>query len=326
MPITCGIDLNINNLKGEITSKLSGFVNLSGTLGTPAGLAAIKAQLSGAITDITGKFQALIPEIPTIPQSLREDLDALAALPAGGVAALAKIAQFGEDYLGITDLKGFADINLNDLASSVFSVSGTFDPCSALSNIPNIIKDPVTGALVKLPSIQPKLGSTTPAEAKKEIQSVVNTVKAAFTDNAEIKITDPIATSLKNIQTNISSAPVKRPTDVSFTLSSGNTYTGTLPVNMQEWSAADANQYIKEIARLHREGKVTNGALVRAVALKKFHAEPLRLYNLKRVEEYRAEHPEFDDPSSPLYHMMHGTIKLEEKPNVFNGKPDWLME
>ena len=325
MPVKCGIDLNISNLQSEITSKLGGFVNLSGTLGTPAGLATIKAQLSGAITSIKGKVQALIPEIPTVPQSLREDLAALAALPVGGVAALAKIAQFATDYVGITDLKGFANINLNDLASSVFSVSGTFDPCSALLNIPNVIKDPVTGALVKLPSIQPKLGSTTPAEAKKEIQSVVNTVKAAFTDNAEIKITDPVATSLKNIQTNISSAPVKRPTDVSFTLSSGNTYTGTLPVNMQEWSAEDASNYIKEIGRLHRAGKVTNGALTRAVALKKFHAEKLRLYNLNRVEEYRAEHPEFDDPSSPLYHMFKGKTKIEEKPNVFNGKPDWLV-
>ena len=63
MPLKCGINLNINNLQGEITSKLSGFVDLSGTLGTPAGLATIKAQLNGAVTSIKVKFQVLIPEI-----------------------------------------------------------------------------------------------------------------------------------------------------------------------------------------------------------------------------------------------------------------------
>ena len=70
MPLKCGINVNINNLQGEITSKLSGFVNLSGTLGTPAGLAAIKAELASSIASIKGIFEALIPEIPTIPQSL----------------------------------------------------------------------------------------------------------------------------------------------------------------------------------------------------------------------------------------------------------------
>ena len=32
--IKCGINLNLNNLQGEITSQLSGFVNLSGSLGS----------------------------------------------------------------------------------------------------------------------------------------------------------------------------------------------------------------------------------------------------------------------------------------------------
>ena len=206
MPIKCGINVNINNLQGEITSKLSGFVDLTGTLGTPAGLAAIQAQIGSTITSIKGKFESLIPEIPTIPQSLREDLAALAALPAGGVAALAKITQFATDYLGITDLKGFANINLNDLASSVFSVSGTFDPCSALLNIQNVIKDPVTGALQKLPSFQPDLGATLIAESNIVIQEVANNFDEATINNAMLSATDTMETTLSNLQTNIEPA------------------------------------------------------------------------------------------------------------------------
>jgi len=206
MPIKCGINLNISNLQGEITSKLSGFVDLSGTLGTPAGLAAIKAQLAGAIASIKGKFELLIPEIPTIPQSLRDDLAALAALPVGGIAALAKIAEFAQDYLGLTDLKGFANIDLNDLANSVFSITGTFDPCSAAANIPNVIKDPVTGALQKLPSIQPDLGATLVAKSNIIIQEVANNFDAATVNNAVLSATDTMETTLSNLQTNIEPA------------------------------------------------------------------------------------------------------------------------
>jgi|LWDU01.1.fsa_nt_gi hypothetical protein len=203
MAIKCGINLNLNNLQGEITSKLSGFVNLSGTLGTPAGLATIKADLESSILSIKGKFQALIPEIPTVPQSLRDDLAALALLPAGGAAALAKIAQFGEDYLGLTDIKGFADINLNDLASSVFSVTGTFDPCSAVANIPNIIKNPVTGALEQLPAAQPDLGSTVIAKTIKEVQTIPNSFDTASINNALLSATDTIEKSLENLKNNV---------------------------------------------------------------------------------------------------------------------------
>ena len=206
MPLKCGINLNINNLQGEITSKLSGFVDLSGTLGTPAGLAAIKAQLAGAIAGIKGKFESLIPEIPSLPQSVRDDLAALAVLPAGGAAALAKIGAFAQDYLGLTGLKGFANINLNDLANSVFSITGTFDPCSAVANIPNVIKDPVTGALQKLPSIQPDLGATLIAESNLILQEVTNNFDTATVNNAVLSATDTMETTLNNLQTNIQPA------------------------------------------------------------------------------------------------------------------------
>ena len=51
--IKCGINLNLNSLQSELTSRMNVFVNLSGTLGTPAGLTAIRGTLGTAITGIT---------------------------------------------------------------------------------------------------------------------------------------------------------------------------------------------------------------------------------------------------------------------------------
>ena len=188
MAILCGINVNLNNLQGEIATQLNGFVNLSGALGTRAGLNSVQALLGPALTSITTQFNKLIPAVPTIPQSLRNDLASLVALPAGSPSALAGIAQFVQDYTGLQDIDAFVNLNLNDLAASVFSVTGTFDPCAksfsipsvpSLPNIPNIIKNPVTGALEELPAIQPELGSTTIAKATKVIEEVADNFDAA---------------------------------------------------------------------------------------------------------------------------------------------------
>ena len=100
MPISCGINVNLDNLQGTISTQVNSFISLSGTLGTPAGLAQVQSLLGPAITSITTQVQNLIPAIPTVRQSLRNDLASLAALPAGGTAALAGIAQFVQDYTG----------------------------------------------------------------------------------------------------------------------------------------------------------------------------------------------------------------------------------
>ena len=213
--IKCGINLNLNNLQGEITSQLTGFVNISSILGTPAGLTQVQSLLNTAVTSITSQVQNLIPAVPAIPQSLRNDLAELAALPAGGTAALAKIAQFVQDYTGLENISGFANLNLNDLASSVFSVSGIFDPCSSsfdipsvpsLPNIPNIIKNPVTGVLEKLPAIQPDLGATVIAKAEKLVEEVADNFDEATVNNAIMDATELAETSLNKLQTNIQPA------------------------------------------------------------------------------------------------------------------------
>jgi len=215
MPISCGINVNLNNLQGTIATQLNSFVNLSGTLGTPAGLTQVQSLLGTAVSSITTQFQNLIPEIPTVPQSLRNDLADLVALPAGSTAALAGIAQFVQDYTGLQNIDAFVNLNLNDLASSVFSVTGTFDPCAksfsipsvpSLPNIPNIIKNPVTGALEELPAIQPELGSTVIAKATKQIESIADNFDAAAFENEIMDATDTIETSLDNLKKNIQPA------------------------------------------------------------------------------------------------------------------------
>lgn len=219
--IKCGINLNLNNLQGEITSQLSGFVNLSGSLGSlgmPAGLTQIQSTLGTAVTSIKSKLESLIPEIPTIPQSLRNDLAELVALPAGGTEALAKMAQFVQDYTGLQDIAAFANINLNDLASSVFSVTGTFDPCSPsfeipslpdIPNIPNIIKNPLTGALEELPAFAPDLGATINAvmpTIEERVQEVANNFDEATINNVVVSASDKIETTLSTLKTNIQPA------------------------------------------------------------------------------------------------------------------------
>lgn len=215
MAISCGINVNLNNLQGEIATQLNGFVNLSGALGTRAGLNSVQALLGPALTSITTQFNKLIPAVPTIPQSLRNDLASLVALPAGSPSALAGIAQFVQDYTGLQDIDAFVNLNLNDLAASVFSVTGTFDPCAksfsipsvpSLPNIPNIIKNPVTGALEELPAIQPELGSTTIAKATKVIEEVANNFDAATLENEVMDAKDTVEKSLTNLKNNIQPA------------------------------------------------------------------------------------------------------------------------
>jgi len=213
--ISCGINVNLSNFQGALATQINVFGNLSGALGTPAGLTQVQALLSSSITSITTQFNNLIPAVPVVPQSLRNDLANLFALPAGSTAALAGIAQFVQDYTGLQNISGFVGLNLNDLAASVFSISGTFDPCAksfsipsvpSLPNIPNIIKNPVTGALEELPAIQPELGSTTIAAATKLIEEVADNFDAATLENEVISATDTIDKTLTKLQTNIQPA------------------------------------------------------------------------------------------------------------------------
>ena len=187
LPKSCGINLNLNNLGGELTTQISGYLNLD--LGTPAGLASLKGTLEAGLSTITSKLTDLIP-IPDLPNiSLRDELAALASLPFASTAAAAKIVELAGSFVGISNIAGFANLNLTDLAKSVFSISGTFDPCALLdgASLPNIMKDPVSGLLKKLPELPPLLGSTTemlPVDLP--IQDIQDNLQAAIKDNLPI--------------------------------------------------------------------------------------------------------------------------------------------
>ena len=87
LPKSCGINLNLNNLGGELQAQISGYLNLD--LGTPAGLASLKGTLESGLNTITSKLTDLIP-IPSLPDiSLRDELAALASLPLASTAAAA---------------------------------------------------------------------------------------------------------------------------------------------------------------------------------------------------------------------------------------------
>ena len=205
LPKSCGINLNLNNLGGELQAQISGYLNLD--LGTPAGLASLKGTLESGLNTITSKLTDLIP-IPTLPDiSLRDELATLASLPLASTAAAAKIVELAGSFAGITNIAGFANLNLTDLAKSVFSISGTFDPCALLNgaSLPNVMKDPVSGLLKKLPELPPLLGSTTEMLPNtKELQKITDNLQEAVKDNLPIVASQ--ATNLLNNEIDVAKA------------------------------------------------------------------------------------------------------------------------
>ena len=53
MPTTCGINVNMSLLKGQLTTSVDGFLNLKGSLGTPGGLGALSGVVSVSYTHLT---------------------------------------------------------------------------------------------------------------------------------------------------------------------------------------------------------------------------------------------------------------------------------
>jgi hypothetical protein len=454
LPKSCGINLNLNNLGGELTTQISGYLNLD--LGTPAGLASLKGTLESGLNTLKGKLTDLIP-IPDLPNiSLRDELATLASLPLASTAAAAKIVELAGSFVGITNIAGFANLNLTDLAKSVFSLSGTFDPCALLNgaSLPNVMKDPVSGLLKKLPELPPLLGSTTemlPVDLP--IQEIRDNLQEAIKDNLPI-----VSTQAKSlINSEIANFKPRIPQGLNNVIEGAETFTGgAMPVSVMEDALSGASstasgllgglsslqastpglvdeivsgtpallselqaQSPAAIAQVSKEvtsatdalgknvqtqiggmgntiRKLSSGQEVvetdedflndfketkkpvlvevpltggvfgflakkgfreisqedinltpdqvlekytgaayrkldkagqeNAFVVRKYHAESLRQHNLDRVNKFRAENPEFDDPGSPNFHKFtgkRGTATLKPVANSFNGKPDW---
>ena len=151
---TCGINVSMSSLQGVLSTQISGFLNLKGTLGKPGGIGALSGVLSGGLSGIKGAVTGMIPAIPLSTSafsSLRTDLQSIVS--GAGVG----LPDFLTKYAGLTGLSGYANLNLNDLAQSAISLSASFDPCSI--DIPNILSDS-SGQLEALAPSAPSIGQT----------------------------------------------------------------------------------------------------------------------------------------------------------------------
>ena len=180
MALTCGVSLNLNNLKGDVEARAAALLNIN--MGTPAGLAEFAGKIEGELSAIANKVAAVVV-IPPVLKTLRDELAELAALPFAGLAAAGKILSIAAEYADALGLSGYANLNLTDLAKSVFSITGTFDPCSA--TIPNIALS--DGEIMKLPAIQPLLGSTLAAlKVEAPDRQIVDNLAAAVKNNTPV--------------------------------------------------------------------------------------------------------------------------------------------
>ena len=77
---TCGINVNMSSLQGVLSTQISGFLNLKGSLGTIGGIGALSGVISGGLDGIKASVTAMIPEIPISTSafsSLRTDLEGI---------------------------------------------------------------------------------------------------------------------------------------------------------------------------------------------------------------------------------------------------------
>lgn len=206
----CGLDININSFQGDVTARISGFLNLENGLTVPSGVSSYLSDLEGGLADLKAKADKLVPDIPISTSgltSLRDKMLEMSKMDISTPGALTKITEFAEKYAGLKELNGFANIDVTDLAKSAFGFGASFDPCSLTNNIPNVVSDNVTGALQKLPSIQPKLGGVK-AAAMNLIpdQEVIDNAVTGVADNFEIVKTSSVEEVEDALETNVQPA------------------------------------------------------------------------------------------------------------------------
>ena len=166
---TCGINVSMSSLQGELTSKISGFLDLKGSLGTLGGISSLTSILPSGLAGIKGKVTGMIPEIPLSTSgfsSLRNDLNSVVQSAGGG------LGDFLSKYAGLKDFSGFANFDLNNLANSAFSLGANFDPCSI--DLPKIFAD-ADGALSK-GAQSPSIGATEAAGTGNMISQEVSNI------------------------------------------------------------------------------------------------------------------------------------------------------
>jgi len=198
---TCGINVNMSSLQGVLSTQISGFLNLKGSLGTPGGIGALSGVVSGGLAGIKASVMTMIPAIPFSTSgfsSLRTDLQAIVGSAGSGLTG------FLTKYAGLTSLSGYANLNLTDLAQSAISLSASFDPCSI--DIPNVLSDS-SGTLEKLAASAPSIGQT--VQAGKNIfedQSFIDAIATATSDITTLTASMDASTLKSTISSNIQMA------------------------------------------------------------------------------------------------------------------------
>tara|TARA_Y100000758_G_scaffold151456_2_gene107417 strand:+ start:1362 stop:2189 length:828 start_codon:yes stop_codon:yes gene_type:complete len=184
----CGIDFSLSNLGSIDIGDFGALKGLSGMIGTPAGLIAKVSVVTDTIANAQSTLMGMIPaelgQLADLAQGgLRNQLGALADMVPGSSEALSSLTSMASEFSGISNLSGFANIDLNNLTDSVFSLAGTFDPCSI--DIPNVFTD-ASGALQSLASSVPKIGSTDLAIDDGEISEMADGFMSSFSDNVDL--------------------------------------------------------------------------------------------------------------------------------------------
>ena len=312
----CGLNISLDALQGEVTSQISGFLDLESTLTTPTAVSSYLATFESGMNTLKSKVDSLIPDIPISLSgftSLRDQISAYASAP--GASALASItSQFG----GLTSLKGMANINLSDLASSALSIGASFDPCSAVSGIPNVVAD-ATGALQSLADQAPNIGGTVMALKDSLPEQLLPDVAAlAAANNTHILTSTSIADAKKLFETNI----VPSIDQYIKKFPNGKEVVTTVEEVVDELKAEShvLEDEDNEVFN-HKTGKIeTNPA--RAATLKKLYAKEAT--QEERLRKYRqsGDNPHFDTEGHVDYHRVNGQ-RIEKQYSEFTGTMAW---
>ena len=312
----CGLNLSLDAIQGDITAKISGIIDLNSTLTSVSALTDYKATLDAGMSSIKSKVSDLIPDIPISLSgftSLRDQLSAYASAP--GASALASItSQFG----GLTSLKGMANINLSDLASSALSVGASFDPCAAASAIPNIVAD-ASGALEALADQAPDLGGTLMA-LKRQIPNaqILDSLTLAAANNTHVLTSTTVASAKELFETNI----VPSIDQAIKKFPNGKEVVTTVDEMVEELKAEshvleDENDEVFN----HKTGKVETNPAV-AANLKKLYAKEAT--QEERLRKYRqsGDNPHFDTEGHVDYHRVNGQ-RIEKQYDEYTGSMAW---
>tara|TARA_Y100000782_G_scaffold114702_2_gene152020 strand:+ start:1035 stop:1808 length:774 start_codon:yes stop_codon:yes gene_type:complete len=156
----CGLNVSMGGMQDMLKDKAMSFLSMEASLTSVEGVEAyLQGTFTSGLSSITASVSSMIPDIPLSTSgftSLGDTLSGYISAPSiGGLTSLT--SQFG----GLSNISGFANINITDLASSALSLSANFDPCSMMSSlgIPDVLSN-ADGVLSSAPSVLPNIGQT----------------------------------------------------------------------------------------------------------------------------------------------------------------------